>query len=311
MASEEKLCECCGKLSDNTVRALDWAKEYKGEIVCGDCLDLSCSDVISRIRARRSAPQPPKSAEGREIRVGDRVYCPKHAGGELVLTVSELRNSKCFDAKDDNGETYPWRTGRYWRHVADPAQPPQDGQAVMMGPDGRYVNVPAQPPGAENNRLPKGEISPEVIERHGSQGPGVLTEHGASVPTTRDGGAGACPPVAPPSLAAFTDAVEKHLLPRLPNGFKAVADISNGGYGRQLSGPIVVLWVFDDSGAELYREHQPWPCWFGREEALGISRTVADALLSRSARHQPEPPRTEPSWLDGYLARPASERSGR
>lgn len=99
------------------------------------------------------------------------------------------------------------------------------------------------------------------LSAEGTPGPGVLTEHGASVPKPREEMAGACPPVAPqPTLGAFTAAVHEHLLPRLPKGWRCVTDavrripLPSGGHVEVRSeNHAFMCWVLDERGREAHK----------------------------------------------------------
>lgn len=101
----------------------------EGLRVCSDCM---CKQETRATRAdiearRRSAPQPPKSAEplclaadGRAIHVGDRLRHESESQKHRVVTVTQVIDERRFLASGDPDEAFPEthrRTGLNWRHL--------------------------------------------------------------------------------------------------------------------------------------------------------------------------------------------------
>lgn len=232
-----------------------------------------------------SLPEKPKvlSADGREIKIGDRVVDEDGVSG-VVLGLVGHKLMKFPYMRPDCGRTDGRGPGGTWEFV---------GERV------RHLDALAQHQGEEDGAIlchvcGRNEWRMEGLRNtcgwcgHVEKTPGGST---ANKSTRQEGQA---PPVSPgASLATFTKAVNEHLLPRLPKGWKAITDNDRGDFA---------CWVLDEKGKQVsYLHRDPKRAMFSDDEAGELCEVIGADVFRASARHQPEPVRTEVPWVERYL----------
>lgn len=267
MASE---CAACGgELGDSpyTIGKGSYWGEVSGAVVCGrggwsGCKSRGSGAVKADILARRSAPQPPKSAEGRPVMVGDYVGIasatdsPRCFEGTVLEVGSESMGSVQVKVHRPEGHRLQ-STTPFWYAPAS--------ALCHLHPDA----------------APAGAGKPKPHYREGSD----MARLEKRIRAEKE-------PVAAPSLAAFTAAVEKHLLPRLPKGWRCVTDVIGRvpvpGTSRTVATRNVCFscWVIDERGKEAHRFERfaSQMSTIGAERLDGEAARVAAMVMSRLAR---------------------------
>lgn len=235
-----------------------------GAHYCVSCVDRydTLGKMADAIRLRRSAPQQAQvmSAEGREIRIGDMIRGTNWEGSHHNAKAASVKVDRIlFDAFLANPEH-----AKGWRHES--AQPP--GADVKPKLEPRFSSKVER------------EEHEAALKTHGVSSTENSRRTGPAPAAQRDASGG--PPGV--SLAAFTAAVNEHLLPRLPKGWRCITD-------QRFGGAWFDCWVLDDRGAEVFAFHRK-ACYGPGYHLEDVSDEIARRLLSR-------------------LARPATERSGR